>query len=316
MLSSVDDRLSPTEKALSAVAGNNKLFLEHNNSPIFAGQSLDNIARLLVTTYEAIQTLSYCRSQFSDSWLAAQGEALGLNLDETFVANYEHLLLRVQTELINALTRKALEELLHPKGGHDKNQRKLLGWFTEFAKKPRPLSTSFPWTIKPSLAVLWGVSSSCVSLNLRVCADSRLIRSAGCFTTLLAMRPRMLKVATIGSQDPVCFNTSMFRGPLQDRLNVSFACCVCILVRVFQLLNWSDFNFGLQLIGSQPQLEAQQQTGNNVLVGLESDVFDAARNADTWSPNWQHLESSHPSLTEAHLTPIGSAATPRFPGKE
>lgn len=160
ILSSVDDIYGPTEHVLSAIAGDNKLFLKHSNSPILEARSLDDIVQLLVTTFEALQTLLYCRSQFGDRWLAAQGQDFGLDIDETFVANYEHLLLWLQKELVDALARKVLEELLHPTGGYDKKQRKLLSWFTEFAEKPRPLSTSFPWTIKSSLAVLWGVSSS------------------------------------------------------------------------------------------------------------------------------------------------------------
>jgi hypothetical protein len=76
-------------------------------------------------------------------------------MDDNFIANYEHMLLRLRAEIIDALARKALEELL--RGDHDKKQRKLLSWFTEFAGKPQPLSTAFPWTIKSSLAVLWGV---------------------------------------------------------------------------------------------------------------------------------------------------------------
>lgn len=155
MLSSVDS-LSPAGEALSAIASNNERFVKHSNSAIFEGCSLDGIVRLLVTTHDAISTLLYCRAQFSDGWLTAKGRGLGLDIDETFVANYEHLLLRLQAELIEALARKTLEELLE--GRHDKNQRRLLSWFTEFAEKPRPLSTSFPWTIKSSLAVLWGVS--------------------------------------------------------------------------------------------------------------------------------------------------------------
>jgi hypothetical protein len=161
ILSSVDDIYGPTtEHVLSAIAGDNKLFLKHSNSPILEARSLDDIVQLLVTTFEALQTLLYCRSQFGDRWLAAQGQDFRLDIDETFVANYEHLLLWLQKELVDALARKVLEELLHPTGGYDKKQRKLLSWFTEFAEKPRPLSTSFPWTIKSSLAVLWGVSSS------------------------------------------------------------------------------------------------------------------------------------------------------------
>lgn len=155
MLGSFGD-LSPVEKALSAIASDNKLFLEHS-SPIAA---LNEIAQLLVLTQEAIQTLSQCRSQYSDSWLAVQSQNFGLDVDETFVANYEHLLLRLQQELDQALARESLEALLY--GDYDKKQRQMLDWITQSFEKPRPLgtSTSFPWTIKPSLAVLWGVSSS------------------------------------------------------------------------------------------------------------------------------------------------------------
>jgi hypothetical protein len=137
------------------VASNSELFLKHSNAPIFEGYSLNQIIQLLVTVREALGTFAACRLQYGDDWLTAQGVHLGLDIDELFIANYEHLLLRLQAELTHALARKALEELL--RGGHDKRQRKLLSCLSEFADKPMPLSTSFPWTIKPSLAVLWGV---------------------------------------------------------------------------------------------------------------------------------------------------------------
>jgi hypothetical protein len=83
--------------------------------------------------------------------------------------------------------------------------------------------------------------------------------------------------------------------------------------------NSSEYlDFGLQLIGSQSQPEVRQQTGDKLPVGPERDVFDAARNADTWSPDWQQGTSRHPSLTEAQSTPIGllPPAAPRlFPGQ-
>jgi hypothetical protein len=53
-------------------------------------------------------------------------------------------------------------------------------------------------------------------------------------------------------------------------------------------------------------------------VGPESDVFEE-RNADTWQPDWHHLESRHPSLTDSQVRPIGSlapAAPPQFPGTD
>ncbi|KAF2997040.1 hypothetical protein E8E13_000594 [Curvularia kusanoi] len=272
VLSSVDDIYGPFEHVLSAVASDNKLFLKHSNSPILEGRSLDDIVQLLVTAYEASQTLSYCRSQFSDRWLAAQGKSLGLDIDETFIANYEHLLLWLQMELVDVLARKGLEELLHPTGGYDKKQQKLLSWFTEFAEKPRPLSTSFPWTIKSSLAVLWGVCWMFYNPLEQTPADAdgnhRIPGS------------RVLQHVDVPWAAP---------GPSEYQ------------------------QFGLQLIGSQSQPEVRQQTGDNLPVGPQSDVFDAARNTDTWTPDWQHGGSRHPSLTEAQLTPIGllSPAAPR-----
>ncbi|KAB2108306.1 hypothetical protein AG0111_0g2923 [Alternaria gaisen] len=154
MLRSVDGKLHAAGNTFSSIAGSNKLFLKHHNTPIFEACSLNETIQILVAVHEAINVLTECRQQYGDDWLLAQGLDAGLILDENFIANYEHLLLRLQTDLIEALAQKAFKELLD--GDHDKKQRKLLAWFTEFAEKPQALST-FPWTIKPSLAVLWGV---------------------------------------------------------------------------------------------------------------------------------------------------------------
>ncbi|EDU48410.1 conserved hypothetical protein [Pyrenophora tritici-repentis Pt-1C-BFP] len=155
VLRSLDSKRHATRTAFSSIAANDKLFIKHGNTRIAEACTLNETIQLLVDAHDAINVLSECRLRHGDEWLLAQGLEAGLVLDEKFVANYEHLLLRLQAELIEALARKVLEELL--RGGHDKKQHKLLTWFTEFAEKPQALSTSFPWTIKPSLAVLWGV---------------------------------------------------------------------------------------------------------------------------------------------------------------
>lgn len=36
-------------------------------------------------------------------------------------------------------------------------QRTAQGWFSEYVRNQRPLSTTWPWSIRPSLAVIWGV---------------------------------------------------------------------------------------------------------------------------------------------------------------
>ncbi|KAF3053767.1 hypothetical protein E8E11_003356 [Didymella keratinophila] len=211
-----------------------------------------------------------------DDLLAEQGQRLGLDIDETFVANLEHLLLWLHAKLESALMRKARDELLHPLGDYGKNQRKLLACLDEFAEKPRPLSISFPWTIKPSLAVLWGV----------------------CW--MFYDRAHNAPAGPESGNDRVPVNRVL------QRVGVPWTAP-----------GSSEYlNFGLEMIGLQPQPEVQQQTGDNMPVGPESELFEAARNADTWQPDWHHLESRHPSLTNSNLSPIGSGSTAPFPGKD
>lgn len=74
---------------------------------------------------------------------------------------------------------------------------------------------------------------------------------------------------------------------------------------------------GLELIGLHSQSAAHQETGDNVPVGHESDVFEA-RDAGTWQPESHHLEFRHPSITDAQSCPIGppaSATPPQFLGR-
>jgi len=155
LLITVDRKLGRAGCSLAAAASNHGQFLKHSNAPLYEGCSLSETAQLLAAVQEAIHVLGQCRGAFGDAWLVAQGVSVGLCVDEGFLANYEHLLLRLRTDLVDAMARKVFRLLL--RGGYDKQQRKLLSWFAEFADKPRPLSSSFPWTIKPSLAVLWGV---------------------------------------------------------------------------------------------------------------------------------------------------------------
>ncbi|KAF2489756.1 hypothetical protein BU16DRAFT_531232 [Lophium mytilinum] len=143
---------------LSQVAANQKQFLNRNTEPNFDIFPLQVLICRLAEVQDAIEVLYLARAQYDDKWLICQGNELGLAIDEVFIANYEHLLLSLRGQLMQAIVRKVLERA---KGGsHDeygKKQRRLLSWFSEFPDCHRPLSTTWPWSIKPSLAVLWGV---------------------------------------------------------------------------------------------------------------------------------------------------------------
>ncbi|KAJ4356619.1 uncharacterized protein N0V89_004655 [Didymosphaeria variabile] len=245
-LDSIDTKISFGGSPLSAVAGDSKLFVKQKAEFNFETYSLNQVAQLLIAVHDAINVLQSCRAQFDDEWLVAQGLDAGINFDAVFLANYEHLLMRLYSQLVTALSRKALDLLLL--GGYDKKQHRLLSWFTEFSDKPRPLSTSLD--IKPSLAVLWGV---CWMFY----ADNQ------------ANNGRVPRDAVLQHVD-----LAGWRAPEPTEY----------------------MNFGLELIGTQPQPAAPQrpQLGGN--VGLSSAMDLRLRNAETWMP--ADLESGVPQARQ------------------
>ncbi|KAF1994891.1 hypothetical protein P154DRAFT_361051 [Amniculicola lignicola CBS 123094] len=168
VLKSINGNIDFPGNALSTICSDDHLFLKQNDTPSFDGLSLNETVSHIVLVDEALRVLHVAREQYDDQWLLAQGDLVGLDLDENFIANYEHLLLRLESSLTEALSRRVIEvnapcpnivvdseALLE--GSHTKKQRRLLEWFTEFPNNRHPLNTTMPWSIKPSLAVLWGV---------------------------------------------------------------------------------------------------------------------------------------------------------------
>jgi hypothetical protein len=155
VLRSFDGNINSPNKALSEIAADDKLFLKQKKFSSLGACSMNQAIQWLSIVHDAINVLCAVRSQYDDDWLIAQGQDIGLSIDEVFIANYEHLLLCLQAELIDILTRKVVEAIIENRG--DKRNRKLLSWFAEFPDNQHPLNTTWPWSIKPSLAVLWGV---------------------------------------------------------------------------------------------------------------------------------------------------------------
>lgn len=85
-------------------------------------------------------------------------ELLDLGLDEVQLANLEHLLLCLEYQLLRVLVTKLVEIVHKHLIECQRDQSKCSeDWFFEFPDARHPLSTTWPWSIKPSLAVLWGV---------------------------------------------------------------------------------------------------------------------------------------------------------------
>jgi len=73
----------------------------------------------------------------------------------------KHLLLRVRRCLIRTLIRKECDGTDDTPEWHFHSRKQLKyggdKWCAEFSNNRRPASTTWPWSIRPSLAVLWGV---------------------------------------------------------------------------------------------------------------------------------------------------------------
>lgn len=78
-----------------------------------------------------------------------------------FILNLEHMLLCLQQAALQALIWHSLgllEDEIHHWREHWQQQKQFGdSWFSEWPSGRRPLSTTWPWNIKPSLVILWGV---------------------------------------------------------------------------------------------------------------------------------------------------------------
>jgi hypothetical protein len=96
----------------------------------------------------------------SQSWKTHDVDCKRLK-DEKYIANLLHLLRRLQYFLFQILVHRSLKRLddLHDdwKKQDSRQEGKSLdaGWFSEWPSGERPLSTTWPWNIRPSLVVLW-----------------------------------------------------------------------------------------------------------------------------------------------------------------
>ncbi len=77
------------------------------------------------------------------------------------MANLEHLLRCLKQIALDAILRNYLTvveaHILHWHHYWQYQKRIDEGWFAEWPNGQRPLSTTWPWNVKPSLLVLWGV---------------------------------------------------------------------------------------------------------------------------------------------------------------
>lgn len=121
---------------------------------------LEKLLHLTSTLLNRLQHRLVSHPIRRSSGLAANSLGGELNCDK-FVANLEHILRSLQQAALDALIRHYLSlveaHILHWHLYWQHSKRIGEGWFAEWPNSHRPLSTTWPWNIKPSLLVLWGV---------------------------------------------------------------------------------------------------------------------------------------------------------------
>lgn len=167
LLKDLDEHTHTKVYSLTKVAASDQLLLSHSNDTLVetATQrlSLPHAAYLFDLSSLLIDRLEVVRSQCYRS-LSASAEyepSLKRLDDEKFVANLIHLLRRLQHMLFQVLVHRSIKHLdeiaLHWQDYWQQQKKLGDGWFNEWPDGQHPLSTTWPWNIRPSLVILWGV---------------------------------------------------------------------------------------------------------------------------------------------------------------
>lgn len=159
LLHELDRSVSSNDRTLSTVAKDGDLFLKRKADFHIERLSLQELAELIITVKDLLDTLKRATAPRRGARTLCEGnEVLNLKLDELYLANLEHLLLCLQDQLIRQFASRCVELVhRHVLDCQKDQQVHSEDWFFEFPDARHPLSTTWPWSIRPSLAVVWGV---------------------------------------------------------------------------------------------------------------------------------------------------------------
>lgn len=136
-------------RPISIIAEDDKLLLKHGTKIALPWMSFKDTIRMFCLVDGLIRTLQ------STDQVAREH---GLTADDIFLANLEHILLCLKANLMQLIISRTWTEIAKYLVEWQTERRlKREDWFFEFPNALHPLSTTWPWGIRPSLAVIWGV---------------------------------------------------------------------------------------------------------------------------------------------------------------
>ena len=164
LLHNLNDHSNSPALSLTKTAADDELFLSRSQDNLIETlaqhATVQQAAYMFDSSTFLIGKLEALQLDKARKWAEADADCRRLN-EESYIANLLHLLRRLQYVLFQVLLHRSIIRLdecaLHWQT-YWRQQRKLGGdWFTEWPSGQRPLSTTWPWNIRPSLVVLWGV---------------------------------------------------------------------------------------------------------------------------------------------------------------
>ena len=165
LLDQLDTFAPPRKVSTATIAADDALFLRYDarndvfsNDVTTLGKILDITSALLGRLQSYFGSLDRCATRYADNLGLFDGA--GLQCRKT-AANLEHMLLCLQSAALESLNycylKVAEAEFVHWHSYWQQRWQTGDAWFAEWPNGRRPLSTTWPWNVKPSLLVLWGV---------------------------------------------------------------------------------------------------------------------------------------------------------------
>lgn len=155
--------MTDVEPRTSSVATCDHLFLAYNARAVTRFKGIEELRHIYdLTTLLLARLPSSSGDRTRSALLPKQSAPASPRLDhEKFIANLDHILRCLRQAALEALIyhgMKKLREDVRQWHQYWLRDRALdHGWFSEWPGSRRPLSTTWPWNIRPSLVVLWGV---------------------------------------------------------------------------------------------------------------------------------------------------------------
>lgn len=157
LLCDLDSHTQSSGKSIRKIAAHDEQFLKYDAEQTARTSSTATLSQILTSTKLVLDCLQLQGRQSSINRKNSNEDCDKLKY-EKFLANLEHLIRCLRHAVIEALLQEALRLLeVQFWGQYLRQQREIEGCFAEWPNDQPPLSTTWPWNVKPSLVVLWGV---------------------------------------------------------------------------------------------------------------------------------------------------------------